>query len=243
VTRPRIHIDLPLASGQQLELPDAAFRHLVQALRLSAGAALLVFDGRGGEYEAVLSSVERRTARIEIGSFLKTDRESPLHLVLVQGISKGERMDWTVQKAAEIGAAEIVPVVTEFCNVAVSAERWDKKLEHWRGILVSACEQNGRNRVPQLHPVQRLDQWLARPRAGTTLMLDPDAEHSLGRFAAEKPPLHLLVGPEGGFSDAEVRAAAAAGALRARLGPRIFRTETAGVVAMGVLQALAGDLA
>lgn len=238
----RIYLNAPLEPGASVELPEGPFRHLVQVLRMQAGERLTVFNGQGGEYEAVLEAVAKRAATLRIGAFHDVNRESPLHLTLVQGIAKGERMDWTIQKAVELGVSVIVPVVTERCNVNLDRERQDKKLDHWRGIIVSACEQSGRTRVPVLAPIQKLTDWLGQPPDGVRLMLDPEAADSLAQIEIAPVPLSLLVGPEGGFSAAERNTAARAGCTGVRLGPRVLRTETAGVAALAVMQALAGDL-
>lgn len=238
----RVYLEAPLASNQSLTLPESAFRHLVQVLRMQAGDALIVFDGCGGEYSAVIESVAKRGATIAVGQFHDVSRESPLSVTLVQGISKGDRMDWTLQKAVELGVSAVVPVVTERCNVSLDPERQDKKLDHWRGVMISACEQSGRTRVPLLHPVQRLAQWLAQPSDTIRVMLDPEGEAGLADLQLADAALSLIIGPEGGLSANERALVASAGGLRARLGPRVLRTETAGVVALAVLQARAGDL-
>lgn len=238
----RIYLDAPLGTGQSIELPDGPFRHLIQVLRMQVGEPLIVFNGRGGEYEARLDSVARRGATLLVGAYRDVDRESPLQLTLVQGISKGERMDWTIQKAVELGVSEIVPVTTERCNVNLDRERQDKKFEHWRGVMLSACEQSGRTRLPELHPAQRLADWFGQPASGTRLMLDPQGARSLVAMIAEPAPVSLVVGPEGGLNATELASGARAGCIIVRLGPRVLRTETAGVAALAALQALRGDL-
>lgn len=238
----RIYLDAPLAEGAEVELPEGPFRHLVQVLRMQAGEPVVVFNGHGGEYAAVLQTVARRSATLRIGAFQDVDRESPLALSLVQGISKGDHMDWTIQKAVELGVAVIVPVVTERCNVHLDRERQERKLEHWRAVIVSACEQSGRTRIPQLQPVQKLADWLRQPAAGMRLMGDPLASLSLAQLPVAAGPLSLVVGPEGGLSAAELAAGRDAACIGVRLGPRVLRTETAGVAALAILQAMHGDL-
>lgn len=242
MTLHRVHVDLPLQCGESLTLPPAAFRHLIQVLRLKTGAAVTVFNGRGGEYRARIGQVSKRQAWIEVVEFVDVSRESPLDLRLVQAVSKGERMDWTVQKAAEIGATQVVPVLSQFCNVSMNAARWEKKRTHWQAVMTAACEQCGRTRIPALGPIQTLSDWLDSPAAGTRLILDPDQGQPIANFAGATAPIDLLIGPEGGFSESEIRTAINAGCKAARMGPRLFRTETAGLAAMAVLQALAGDL-
>lgn len=238
----RVHLDLALEPGAPVDLPEGAFRHLVQVLRMQAGDGLVVFNGQGGEYAAVLESVAKRGATLRIGAFREVDRESPLELTLVQGISKGDRMDWTVQKAVELGVRAIVPVVTERCNVHLDREREARRLDHWRAVMISACEQSGRTRVPALQPVMKFADWLARPPVGRRLVLDPLGERSLSTLGPGDEPTSLVVGPEGGLGVDELRLAAGAGCIGLRLGPRVLRTETAGVAALAILQSLAGDL-
>lgn len=239
----RVFVDAPLAEGALVELPEGPFRHLVQVLRMQAGEALVVFNGQGGEYAAVLESVAKRNAKVRVGAYSDAQRESALRLVLVQGISKGEKMDWTVQKAVELGVSTIVPVITERCNVHLDREREAKRIEHWRGVMISACEQSGRTRVPDLHPVTKFSDWLNASADGVRLILDPVATRGLSDTAVDvSESLSLVVGPEGGLSADEIRMALAAGCVGVRMGPRVLRTETAGVAALAILQAVAGDL-
>lgn len=245
MTTPRVFIETPLSSGATIGLPEGPFRHLVQVLRMQAGAALVLFDGRGGEYRASLETVAKRAATVTIGAHCDVDRESSLDLTLVQGISKGERMDFTLQKAVELGVRRIVPLNTERCNVHLDAERQEKRREHWRGVIVSACEQSGRTRVPVLEPVQSLAAYLASASSAMRFVLDPQADRSLAAAAAAAPQgqaLALIVGPEGGLSPSELQLAARSGVPGVRLGPRVLRTETAGLAALAVLQAVRGDL-
>lgn len=238
----RIRLDGPLVQGALVELPEGPFRHLVQVLRMQAGESLVVFDGRGGEYAAVLETVAKRSASLRVGTFDDVNRESPLHLTLVQGISKGERMDWTVQKAVELGVSAIVPVITERTNVHLDREREAKRLDHWRAVISSACEQSGRTRVPELLPVMKFTDWLNQAARGLRLVLDPLAEQGLSAFGSVNEPMSLVVGPEGGLSPDELQLAINAGCRGVRIGPRVLRTETAGVAALAILQGVAGDL-
>ncbi|WP_028080580.1 16S rRNA (uracil(1498)-N(3))-methyltransferase [Solimonas soli] len=234
--------DAELRSGASLRLPEGAFRHLVQVLRLRAGDSFIAFDGRGGEYRAELVEVGKREASAKLLAFDEVDRESPLDLTLAQCVSKGERMDYTLQKAVELGVTRIVPLLSSRSVVRLDAERWDKKLEHWRGIVVSACEQSGRTAVPPVADISALPAWFdAEGAHGTRLTLDPLAHHSLHQLPAPNGPLTLLVGPEGGLSDHELERARAAGYIGVRMGPRVLRTETAGVAALAALQAMWGD--
>lgn len=238
----RFYISSALDEGQELDLPEDAFRHWVQVLRARVGDSARLFDGRGDEFEASLLAIGKRSAQVRIGARIAVDRESPLRLSLAQAVSKGDRMDYTLQKAVELGVSEIQPLLTERTVVKVDAERWEKKLEHWRGVIVSACEQSGRTRLPTLHPVLKLDGWLTQPPAHELrLTLAPTAQSAL----RDLPKVHsacLLVGPEGGLSEAEITLAQRSGWTAVKLGPRVLRTETAGVAAMSAMQALWGDL-
>lgn len=238
----RLFVDQPLASGHRLNLPEPAFRHAVQVLRLREGETLQLFNGDGHDYDAVLTRVAKREAEVAIGERRAVDRESALRITLAQGISKGERMDWAIQKAVELGAGAIAPIITERCNVKLDAERWEKKREHWRGVIIAACEQSGRAVLPALAPICTLDAWLAQDFDGLGLTLDPRSERGLGSLPRPQGELRLLIGPEGGLSEAEIDHATRAGYLGLRLGPRVLRTETAAIAAIAALQTRFGDL-
>lgn len=238
----RFYVSTPLSEDQQLDLPEDAFRHWVQVLRARVGDTARLFDGRGDEFEASLLAIGKRSAQVHVGARIASDRESPLRLSLAQAVSKGDRMDYTLQKAVELGVSEIQPLLSERTVVKLDAERWEKKLEHWSGVIISACEQSGRTRLPTLHPVLRLDSWLAQPLDHELrLTLAPTAQSAL-RDLPKVRSACLLVGPEGGLSDAEIALAQRSGFTGIRLGPRVLRTETAGVAAMSAMQALWGDL-
>ncbi|WP_439640303.1 16S rRNA (uracil(1498)-N(3))-methyltransferase [Nevskia sp.] len=238
----RIFVATALTAGAELDLPDEAARHVAQVLRMRTGEALTLFDGCGGEYAAVIVDAGRRDVRVRIDQHHPVDRESRLDVTLAQCVSKGDRMDYTIQKAVELGVSRIVPLLSERSVVKLDAERWDKKLEHWRGVAVSACEQSGRTRVPEVAAVQKLDAWLATPAEGRLrLVLAPTESVSLRTLDAAAA-IALLIGPEGGLSDAEIAAARRAGCIGIGLGPRVLRTETAGVATLAALQVLWGDL-
>ena len=240
---PRIYRPGPLACGQSFELDGQAAVHLTRVLRLRAGDALCLFNGEGGEFAARLLEAGRRSARIEVGEYSAREVESPLRLVLAQGVSRGERMDYTVQKAVELGVSAIVPLETARTTVNLTAERRAKRLAHWQGVVVSACEQSGRNRLPPLEPVRAIDDWLVETagQPGLKLVLHHRAEASLAGLPPPAGPVTLLIGPEGGLSESEIEAAVSHGFRPLRLGPRVLRTETAAVAAMSVLQCLWGD--
>lgn len=238
----RIYFDTPLAEGASLPLPDAAFRHLVQVLRMREGETFTAFDGRGGEYDAVLVEAGKRGAAVRVLARHDVERESPLDLTLAQCISKGERMDYSLQKAVELGVTRIVPLISGRSVVRLDEDRWERKMEHWRGVVVSACEQSGRTRLPAIEPVQPLPEWLDGNRAhGDRLTLDPQGRHCLRELPRPNGPVTLLVGPEGGLSAGELEQARRGGFVGIRIGPRVLRTETAGVAAVAALQALWGD--
>ena len=241
---PRIHVALPLMPGQEIELPQQAGEHVVRVLRLERGQPLRLFDGNGNEHEAELASIARRTVTALVKQAIAAnDRESPLRITLGQGIARGEKMDWILQKATELGVARIVPLVTARTEVRLDATRAERRLAHWRAVIASACEQCGRNRLPQLSEPLRLGDWAAAlgDDAGHRLALDPDGTRGV-RDLAPGTAVTLAVGPEGGLSEQDHASLAAAGFEGLRLGPRILRTETAGLAAVAALQALHGDL-
>jgi len=222
-------------------LPDAAHRHAVQVLRLKQGDALRLFNGLGLEVDAILDNVSKRESAVRLGKPLVVNNESPLNITLLQGISRGERMDYALQKAVELGVNRIIPVATERCNVQLSGGRSDKRLAHWQGVMVSACEQSGRSILPELSPIMSLDDVLLENQVICQLVLDPLAEQ--GFMTLEKQDdIALLIGPEGGLSEQEIKQANSADFQSVRFGPRILRTETAAVAALAVVQTMWGDL-
>lgn len=231
----------PLRPDSRLELDSDAANHVSRVLRLREGAELTLFDGTGGEFPSTLVQVERRRVEVQVHGFVPREAESPLDITLVQGVSKGERMDYAVQKATELGARRIVPVETEHGVVSLDARRWEKKRSHWQRVAISACEQCGRNRVPEIAPVTSLRKFLQEPPVGLGLFLDPVQSMSIGDLTPTKQ-ITLLIGPEGGLSEQECAAAARRGYQGVQLGPRVLRTETAAVAALAVLQARWGDL-
>jgi 16S rRNA (uracil1498-N3)-methyltransferase len=242
MAKARVFIEQPLNHGGQILLPVDAARHLVQVLRMRIGEHFILFNGQGGEYEATLQAVSKRETVATVGTFHDVNRESPLHITLAQCVSKGDRMDYTLQKAVELGVTEIVPLLSSRTVVKFDAERWERKLEHWQGIVVSACEQSGRTRLPALRAVAELSHWLRYSQTDSIkLVLAPGAREGLRKLKSTVKPVTLLVGPEGGFSDIEIIQAEALGFAPLSLGPRVLRTETAGVAALAAIQALWGD--
>lgn len=234
----RFFIDAPLALGQH-ELPETQAHYIGRVLRHAVGDAVQLFDGSGNEFLGELIEVGKKNVRVELREAFAGQAESPLHIHLGQGLSRGERMDWAIQKASELGANAITPIVSERCEVRLKDERADKRMAHWRQVAISACEQCGRSVIPVIHPPLALADWLEQTEAELKLVLHPVAEPLASH---DKPQsLAFLIGPEGGLADAEVTQAKNAGFHAARLGPRVLRTETAPVVALSVAQQLWGD--
>lgn len=238
---PRIFHAGSLQPHEELELSESAANHVARVLRMREQSPLVIFNGDGGEYQAHITLIEKRRVVVTLGEFCSRDVESPLRITLAQGISRGERMDYTLQKAVELGVSAIVPLLTEHCMVELKGDRLEKRLEHWRGVIVGACEQCGRNRLPQLLPVMTLSAWLDKPVEGKRLLLDHRAKGSINTLDATSS-FTLLIGPEGGLSPSEQQQAFASGYQGIRLGPRVLRTETAALVALSALQARFGDL-
>jgi 16S rRNA (uracil1498-N3)-methyltransferase len=239
---PRLYLPAPLTVGATVALDDNAFNHAVRVLRFKPGATLMLFDGEGGAFAATLTDIGKRDAWVRVIEALPGEVESPLRVVLAQGISRGEKMDYTLQKTVELGVAAIQPLFTERGGVDLSGERLARKVQHWQAIVVGACEQCGRNRLPDLREPLPLAEWLRQPtEPGPRLLLDPLAEQGLRGLEAPTGAVTLLIGPEGGLDPAEIAQARAAGLTGVRLGPRILRTETAGIAALAAVQALWGD--
>ncbi len=241
----RVFVAQPLEAGGVARLPAQAAEHVTKVLRLRPGALLTVFDGRGGEYDAELLAAGRGTAEVRVGAHRAVERESPLQVTLLQGLARGEKMDWIVQKATELGASAIVPVATERSVVQLEGGRAERRAAHWQAVAIAACEQSGRNRVPRMEsPLPFTAACGPGPGPARRWLLVPGAERPLAAAAAGAGSvgIELLVGPEGGLTDAELALAARCGFEAVSLGPRVLRTETAGVAALAVLQALAGDL-
>ena len=237
----RIFTSRALDDNCTVELEPEPSRHLAKALRAAVDDPLTVFDGLGGEYPARITAIGKKSVVIETGSKQAADTESPLTLHLGIGMSRGERMDWIVQKATELGITSLTPLVTARCGVRLAGERAAKKLRHWQQIAISACEQCGRNRLPDIHPPQDVNGWLADTAVERGFVLHHRAAANITGTAAPESAA-LLVGPEGGLSTAEITAAEDAGYLPLRLGPRVLRTETAPLAAIAILQSTWGDM-
>lgn len=233
-------MDRALETGMQLQADADLLAHL-KARRVRTGEAVTLFNGSGGEYRARVSALEKRNALLAVDEHHDRETESPLRITLLQAISKGERMDYAVQKAVELGVAAIVPILTRHTVVRLEAERAAKRRSHWQQVAISACEQCGRNTVPSVHPPVQLDQALAEA-TGRRLLLAAEGGGRLAETLAGVEAVTLLVGPEGGLHPEEEARATADGFVPVALGPRILRTETAAVAALAAIQAVAGDL-
>lgn len=232
-SRPRLYCALPLATGQSLALPPHAARH-VQVLRMQPGEAVTLFNGHGGQFTAVIEQMGRSDVQVQVQAHEALEREAPCQVHLAVGMPANDRMDWLVEKATELGVASVQPLAMERSVLKLAAERAQRKQQHWQSVAVAACEQCGRNRVPVIHPVRGLQEWLAHERSGAAWLLAPDAEAAPLRAGAQGSAT-VLSGPEGGLSPAEQQAARAAGFLPAQLGPRILRAETAPLAALVLL--------
>jgi 16S rRNA (uracil1498-N3)-methyltransferase len=238
----RIYTSQPLQSGASLTLEEGPARHLTQVLRLKAGAEIILFNGDGHDYRARLDEVTKRSTGARIEQRLEpAEAPAALQIQLAIAISKGERMDFAIQKAVELGVSGITPLVSERCVVRLPGERLEKKLQHWRQVVIAACEQSGRRRIPLCHEVMDLPEWLASGTTRGGLLLDHRGARSLPELDPPQGEISLLIGPEGGLSEMERTLAATAGFTGVRLGPRVLRTETAPLAAIAVIQALWGD--
>lgn len=239
----RVHVAGPLSSGHSHTIEGDAANHITRVLRLQTGDPLIVFDGSGGDYGARIEAIRRGAVVVAVQEHSAATRESPLSLTLAQGISRGERMDWVVQKATELGVTRIIPVLTERTVVKLDAQQAERKLVHWRGIAVAACEQSGRDRIPDIAAPVGLHDFLGGMDTGVTrLLLSPTGRQGVNELQPLAGGLLVLIGPEGGLAGSEQHAAIQAGFVAVRMGPRVLRTETAAVAALTLLQQRFGDL-
>jgi 16S rRNA (uracil1498-N3)-methyltransferase len=239
----RVHVPGPLAAGTRRTLEGEAANHIARVLRLRPGDPLTLFDGSGAEHPARIEEFRRSAVVVTVGDPEVPRRESPLRLTLAQGISRGERMDWVMQKSTELGVCDIVPVQTERTVVRLDAQHCARKQQHWQAIAIAACEQCGRNVIPRVAAPQSLQDFLRSTDANATrLLLSPTGALRIDELTAPVTQIIVLIGPEGGLSESEQRAALAAGFTAVRLGPRVLRTETAAIAALTLLQHRFGDL-
>ena len=240
---PRFYCPQALLVGDTVALPDAVAHHL-HVLRLQPGDELRLFNGDGGEYLAQLTSVERRRASAGIRAQVARDVELPYEITLAQALPEAAKMDWIIEKAVELGVAAIQPLTAQRCVVRLAAERAEKKQSHWLGVIVAASEQSGRNRLARLAGLDDFGRWIGQQDMHRRILLSPRGTQSLAAWARHQPPqaLSLVVGPEGGYTAEEEDAAIARGALALSMGPRILRTETAGIAAVAALNAIWGGM-
>ena len=239
----RVYVEAPLEPNAHVTLSGSAAGHLTRVLRLGPGAAVTLFNGQGGEYLASIERVQRSEVTVAVGAHESIERESPFPLTLAQGVSRGERMDLVVQKATELGVARLVPVLTERSIVRLDEEQSDRKSSHWRAVAIAACEQCGRNRLPEVALPMQLREFLRQPAEDSVrLLLSPSATRRIEDVPRPASGVTVLIGPEGGLSDAEQEDALAAGFTAVNLGPRVLRTETAAIAALTLLQRQFGDL-
>jgi len=248
---PRFYCDVPLAAGARIALPDALAHHAVRVLRLRAGEAITLFNGLGGEFPAVLE-IDGKAGYAQLGEFNPREAELGGRITLAQGLPSGDKMDWVVEKAVELGAARVCPIAAQRSVLQLSGARLEKRVAHWQRIAQSAAEQCGRNRLMAVDAPQALADWLAQPADGLRLLCHPEADQDLAGLlqgasggseasgASGAQALTLLVGPEGGWSDKELDAARQAGVQAVRFGPRVLRTETAGLALISAISALQG---
>ncbi|RUO20400.1 16S rRNA (uracil(1498)-N(3))-methyltransferase [Aliidiomarina iranensis] len=239
---PRIYHPELLQVNEISSLSEEASNHTGRVLRLQPGALLELFNGDDHQYQAEIIAVTKKRVTVKVLEKVFASSESPLQIHLAQGISKGDRMDFVLQKSVELGVTSITPLFTERCNVKLSGERLAKKQEQWQKIVISACEQSGRNTVPEVKPAMNLQTWLQQKREGLAVTLDPLATEGFGKLP-KHGAYHLLIGPEGGFSESEIEQTKYYKCYAVQLGPRILRTETAALAAVTALQSHFGDLA
>lgn len=239
----RIFQHFPIPANHTFQLDDNAYNHVVRVLRMKVGEDLILFDGSNHITPATIYEISKKALIVKTGSSIKEDRESPLNIHLGQVISRGEKMEFTIQKSVELGVSEITPLISERCGVKLDAERLEKKQQQWQKIIISACEQCGRNIIPIINPVVKLETWCQNlPDHGLKLNLHPKAAGGINALSEETHKIHLLIGPEGGLSDAEIAMTHQYQFTDVLLGPRILRTETAALTIITALQVRFGDL-
>ncbi|MGL6017265.1 MAG: 16S rRNA (uracil(1498)-N(3))-methyltransferase [Gibbsiella quercinecans] len=239
---PRIYHPQPLAANTDIALSDDAANHVGRVLRMGVGQALQLFDGSNCVFDATISHVDKKNVRVQVGTGQPEDRESPLNLHLGQVISRGEKMEFTIQKSIELGVNVITPLFSERCGVKLDGERLAKKTQQWQKIAIAACEQCGRNRIPEIRAAMQLEAWCAEQDGSLKLNLHPRANHSINTLPLPVDHVRLLIGPEGGLSADEIAMTTGYGFTDILLGPRILRTETTALTAITALQVRFGDL-
>jgi 16S rRNA (uracil1498-N3)-methyltransferase len=238
---PRFYVDAPLRAGASCILPEDTAHHAIHVMRLREADETVLFNGRGGEYAARVASIQRLRIALDVLEHRNVERESPLQMTLVQGVSSSDRMDYTVRKAVELGVAAIHPVLATRSVARPKGERADSRRAHWQKVVISACEQCGRNKIPEVHPLVSIEALLREPSEGFRILLSPRSDLPLSKAVEAKSSFVLAAGPEAGFDADEEAAFAAAGFTPLKLGPRVLRTETAALAALAALSALRGD--
>lgn len=237
---PRIYTSSSLSLGEHFPMDGSAANHMLRVLRMEVGRQVVLFNGNGAEYPATIISTQKKSLLLEINEVISRSAESPLQIHMGQAISRGDRMDYSIQKAVELGVLDITPIFSERSEVRLKGERLEKKMNHWEGVIIAACEQCGRNTLPKLHLPQTVQDWSSATECNLKLVLHHRAVTDLNSF--EQPQsTALLIGPEGGLTDIEIDAAEKSGFRSVLFGPRILRTETAALCAISVLQAKWGD--
>ena len=239
---PRIYHPTPLQPSSIIALNDDAAGHIGRVLRMQAGQEVLLFDGSGAEFPAKITEVSKKNVLVNVLKRVESSCESPLNLHLGQVISRGDKMEFTIQKSVELGVNTITPLISERCGVKLDAKRFEKKLEQWQKIAISACEQCGRNIVPLIRPIMQLEEWCAEPSDALKLNLHPRAKYSINTLPQPINKVRLLIGPEGGLSESEISMTEQYHFEETLLGPRVLRTETAALTAITALQVRFGDL-
>lgn len=238
----RIYQPVSIIENSIMTLDDNAFNHLIRVLRMKTGENIILFDGTNHITPATIHEINKKSVTVKTATTLLDNRESPLKIHLGQVISRGEKMEFTIQKSVELGVTSITPLLSERCGVKLDAERLDKKVNQWQKIVISACEQCGRNIIPVIHPVMKLENWCANLNSGLRLNLHPKATHGIKHLPTGQTDISLLIGPEGGLSDDEINMTHQYQFTDILLGPRILRTETAALTALTALQVQFGDL-
>lgn len=239
----RLYLPVKLVSDATIHVTGEAAHYILTVLRLRQGYSLIVFNGEGGEYDAVLTALgPKKTVVLTIGSFRQSDVESPIHTTLALAISRGERMDFAIQKAVELGVSAIVPLFTEYCVVKLDTQQAQRRLRHWQLIAEHACEQCGRNKVPKIYLPISINDWLQQSQSKCRLIFHPNQSTLINTLDTHQQHVELLIGPEGGFSDTEFQQSVKCGYLPVSLGPRILRSETAVIAALSLVQHLNGDI-
>ncbi|GJM05895.1 MAG: ribosomal RNA small subunit methyltransferase E [marine bacterium B5-7] len=239
---PRLFIDIPLTTGEIIKLPRDKAHHISHVLRMRIGDAIKLINDSGEDYQSKIIEISKKSAQIEIGESIRVTNESPLTINLCLAVARGQHMDFSIQKAVELGVKNIIPVISRFSNVKIEDDRVHNKLAHWQNIIISATEQCGRSHLTQIQKPVSFTEWLNLDASKTRLILHPESQQSMLKINLPTNELTLMIGPEGGFSDDEVEQAQGSGCVPISLGPRILRTETAVVCAVSSAQQLWGDL-